>query len=387
MTVWNVIAAGSFHLSVDGVSQSETGLNFSGAANMNAVAAIINGALAGATCTWNSVYGYFDIRSNSTGASSSVSFATAGTGGTDISGLMGGLSTSSGAYLVQGLAAETALSAVTLLDQNFGQQWYGLVVLGAADADHIAIAPFIEGATNKHFYGITTQEAGVLVSGDSADIAAVLKATGYNHTAVQYSSSNAYAVVSLLARILTVDYTQNGSVITLMFKQEPGITAENLNANQITALEAKNCNVYVAYNNNTSIIEMGQTTSGQFIDTVIGADALALTLQTAGYNLLLTSPTKIPQTDAGTHQLVTTFAQVCAQFVNNGFIAPGIWQGQAFGSLQPGQNLSKGYYIYATPMSQQTAANRAARLSPSIQIAAKLAGAIHEANLVVTVNP
>ena len=41
-----------------------------------------------------------------------------------------------GAYQSNGIAAETALAAVTLFDTDFGQKWYGLAIAGAADADH-----------------------------------------------------------------------------------------------------------------------------------------------------------------------------------------------------------------------------------------------------------
>ena len=131
-------------------------------------------------------------------------------------------------------------------------------------------------------------------------------------TVVQYSSSTAYAVCSLLGRILTVNYSANNTVITLMYKQEPGIVPETLNATQITNLEAKNANVFVAYNNSTAIIERGTVASGDFLDVIIGTDWLALNIQTALYNLLYTSNTKIPQTDAGTNMLVTTIEGICS---------------------------------------------------------------------------
>lgn len=307
--------------------------------------------------------------------------------GTDISAMMGMTVASSGAYVANGVAAESAVAAAAIFDNMFGQQWYALTVCGAADSDHLALAAFCEATTNKHLYGVTTQEAGVLVSAVTTDIAAQLQALGYNKTVTQYSSNSAYAVNSLLGRQLTVDYTGNNTVITLMFKQEPGVQAENLNATQIAALEASNCNVYVAYNNNTTIIEPAKVCSGQFIDTIVGMDAFVIDVQTALFNRLYTSTTKIPQTDPGMHILATDIEGICQQYVNNGLFAPGTWTTGGFGTLNQGDFLPKGFYVYQPPVASQSASDRAARKSVPFQIAAKLAGAVHSVNFAVSVNP
>lgn len=316
-----------------------------------------------------------------------VSAATlAGGSGTDISAMLAALSTSSGAYVATGSAAETAVDAVTLFDQNYGQNWYGLTVLGASNADHLAIAPYIEAATSKHIYGVTTIEAGVISAVSTTDIAYQLKALAYKRTTVQYSSSNPYAVCSLLGRILTTDYNANQSVITLMYKQEPGIVAETLNVSQITALEDKKCNVFVEYNNDTAIIEQGVVSSGEFLDVITGTDWLALDIQTSVYNLLYTSTTKIPQTDAGNQLIVATIEAECSRAVQNGLLAPGTWTVGGFGTLSQNDFLPKGFYVYAPPIGLQNPADRSARKSVPIQIAAKLAGAIHTVSIIINVN-
>lgn len=390
MNNWTAITAGAFGIAIDGAaSVNISGLNFSANTSLNGVAATISAALTGATCVWNAAYQRFEFKSNTTGTASKISFLTAGTGtgATDISGMLGGLSTSSGAYVANGIAAETAVSAATLFDTNYGQQWYGLFICGvAADSDHLDVAALIEGANTKHAYGINHQAAGVLVATDTSNIAYQVKQLGYRKTITHYSSTSLYAVVSLLARILTTDYTANNTVITLMYKTEPGVVAENLNSNQLAALIGFNCNAFVNYNNNTAIIEPGVVASGDFIDTVFGADWLAIDIQNEVYNQLYSSPTKIPQTDAGNHILTTTIEAVCAQGVRNGLLAPGTWTQAGFGSLKQGDFLPKGYYVYAPPISQQNTADRAARKSVTFQVAAKLAGAIHTADVIVNIN-
>ena len=391
MSVWTAISAGSFKVAVNGGAAADiTGLNFSAQTNLNGVASVIQTALAaaytGSTCVYNSNYNRFELTSGTTGTSSAVSFLTSPATGTDIGAMLAGRAADGGSYLVPGIAAETALTCATTFDTNFGQSWYAMTILGAADADHVAVAGYLNATTNKHDYGVSTQDAGVLSSVSTTDIAYVLKQLGYRRSVVQYSSSSPYSVCSLLGRILTTNYNANNTVITLMYKQEPGIVAETLNSTQITNLEAKNCNVFVAYNNNTAIIEKGVASSGDFLDIITGTDWLALAIQNAVFNLLYTSTTKIPQTDPGNNLLVATIEGVCSQGVTNGLLAPGVWSSGGFGALSQGDYLPKGFYVYAPPVAKQLKADRDARKSVAIQIAAKLAGAIHTVDIMINVN-
>lgn len=385
LAAWNAVVNGGFSISIDGgAAQNLAALNFAAAANLNGVASIINAVLVGAVVTYNSVYNRFEVRSNTTGAISTVSFVTPGAG-VDISSMLG-LTLATGAYQANGIVAETALAAVTLFDQKFGRQWYALAILGAANADHLAVASYIEASTTKHFYVATTQEAGSISPVSTIDLAYLMSQARYAKSAVQYSSTNAYAAISMMGKQLTVNYSGSNTAQTLMYKQEPGIVPENLDQTAENALAAKNCNAFVQIDNNTNIIMPGVCSSGDFIDSLIGADALALAVQTDIYNPLYTNP-KVSQTDSGIHILTTIAEQTCLRFQNAAFLAPGIWTGPSFGSLQNGQLMEKGYYVYSPPIGQQSIASRAARLSSPIQIAAKLAGAVHTVDVSITVNP
>lgn len=387
---FTAVTSGGFTFTLNGgTATNVTGINLSGAANLSAVASLITAAtgVSGlATVVWNSTFSRFEITSATTGATSAVSFLTAPGSGTALGPLLGLLSSSSGAYQASGIAAETAVACVQFFDLNYGQTWYAAMVIGAVNADHLAIAAFLEATSNKHVYGVTTQEAGALVAATTTDIAYQLSQLAYNKTFVQYSSSNPYAVVSLLARILTVDYTGNQTVITLAFKNEPGIVAENINTTQADSLKAKKCNAFLAFENSTAIILTGAASSGVFIDIVIGTDWLATTLQAQMYNVLYTSVTKVPQTDAGVNLLVVACEAVCSQAVTNGLLAPGLWLSAGFGALAQNDFMPKGFYVYAPSVNSQNSTDRAARKSPPIQIAAKLAGAIHEISIAVVVN-
>lgn len=383
---FTAIVNGEFTYSLNGGAPVTTpAINLSTAANLPAVAALITAVTTGLVVTWNSNFQRFEAESLTAGPTSAVSFFSTPGGGTDISGMLG-MTAAAGAYQAAGMSAETAVACAALFDGNFGQTFYGLTMIGVANADHLAIAAYIEAGNNKHVYFVTTQEAGVLNSATTADIAYQLSQFAYKRTWVQFSSANPYAAVSAAARILTTDFTGNNTVITLMYKQEPGIIPESMNVTQVSALEAKKCNVFVEYNNATAIIEQGVTSSGIFLDIITGTDWLALTVQTALYNLLYTSTTKIPQTDRGSVQMVAVIEAICAQAVVNGLLAPGKWNSSGFGILAQGDFLAKGYYVYAQPVADQLLTDRAARKAVPIQVAAKLAGAVHTIAMSINVN-
>jgi Protein of unknown function (DUF3383) len=392
VATWAAISDGSFKVSINGASAvAITGLDFhtTPVTTLNGVATAITTALSshGApVVTYDATYRRFIITAADTGASSTISFLTTDTGvGTDISGMLAMRSTSSGAYTADGIAAESALACVTIFDTYWSDQWYGLAIPSAIDTDHSAVAGYIEAATAAHIYGVTSSDAAILTSSTSTNIAYTLKTAGYTHSLVQYSSTSAYAVLSLMARILTTDWTANNTAITLMYKSEPGITAETLTETQMGYLEGYNCNVFVQYNNNTAIIEPGKVSSGDYIDTIIGSDWLKTTVQTDLYDALKASTTKIPQTDPGMHILATIIEADCGQGVNNGLLAPGIWTGTSFGQIKTGDYLPKGFYVYQPSISSQSDADRAARKSVAFQVAAVLGGAVHTASVAINV--
>lgn len=389
MSTWTSINNGSFRVQLNvGAAVNVTGLNFTGAINLSAVAAIIQTGLPGSTVSWNATLSRFEFTSNTTGATSAVSFLTPASPatGTDISDKIGGRSTSSGAYIFAGQAAESALDAMIKLDTDYGQQWYAAMCPAADDNDHVELATYVEASENRHVYGVSTQDTGCLVPGDVSNIGYVFKLGGFKKSLVQYSGNSPYAVASLLGRAITTNFQGNNTVIDLMYKNEPGVVAEQINSTQAAALKSFNVNAFVSVANGTTIIQWGDMSSGDPIDVITGTDWLAIALQNACYNLLYTSTTKVPQTEAGSNLLVSTCESVCSQAVTNGLLAPGVWTNSGFGLLNQNDFLAKGFYVYAAPLSTQPVADRSARKAPPIQIAAKLAGAFRTVDISVTVN-
>ncbi|WP_312058776.1 DUF3383 family protein [Pantoea septica] len=283
---------------------------------------------------------------------------------------------------------ETLLQAVNaLLDYN---SWYGLHLAVDAeiyptDAELLQVCDAVESATTSRILAITSDDADILDSAASTDLASKLKAAIYSRCFIQYSSTSRYAAISAFGRAFTVNFTGSNTTITLKFKQLPGITYETLSTSQANALEAKNCNVYVYYENDTAILEQGVMSNGDFFDERHGLDWLQNAVQTADYNTLYSSTTKIPQTDAGTTTRMANIEKVLDQALDNGLFAPGIWTGGLMGQLSTGDTLTKGYYTWADTVDNQLQSDREARKGVPIQVAAKLAGAVHYGDVAITV--
>lgn len=316
---------------------------------------------------------------------SSVGFATTGSG-TDISVLLK-LTSATAISLIPGYAAETPVQCASIL-ANKSPNWYGLMFQASVEPtiqQSQDVAAFVQALDIKRIYGVTITDPNVLSSLVTTDLASLLMASGYTRSFTQYSS-NAYAIASFFGRAFSVNFDANKSTITLMYKQEPSIPGEELTTDQANTLQAKRCNVFVNYVNSTKIIQYGTMAGPAWFDEIHGLDWFENAVQTDCYNLLYTSPTKIPQTDAGANKFVTTIGAVCDQAVSNQLAAPGVWNQEGFGQLEQGQYLKSGYYIYAQPMALQAQADRDTRVAPPIQVALKLAGAIQELDVIIQVN-
>lgn len=281
---------------------------------------------------------------------------------------------------------ETLTEAVNAVLQY--TNWYGLGVADSEaidDAEWLAVASAIESASLSRILAITVSDPQTLDAASTADLASRLKAAKYARTFVQFSASSNYAALSAFSRAFTVNFNGSNTTITLKFKQEPGVTYEALTVNQAAALDAKNCNVFVYYQNDTAILQQGVMANGDFFDERHGLDWMQNYVQTNLFNMLYTSTSKVPQTDAGVTRLLANVEQSMDQTVTNGLVAPGIWSGGPVGQLASGETLTKGYYVYAQPLAEQAQADREARKAPLIQVACKLAGAVHYADVQINV--
>ncbi|MDD2775508.1 MAG: DUF3383 family protein [Gallionella sp.] len=279
-----------------------------------------------------------------------------------------------------------ALEALMLASTN----WYIAEVLDAnlttplVVADATSAAQAISAANPSRLLVFTSNDASILTS-TQTDIAYAMSQGKYSRVLTNYNSTGVDTGIAMMGIAATTNFNGSNTTQTLMFKSPVGVPAEDLTTPQNAALAGKNANAVVTYNNGSTFYQTGVMADGNFFDTVQGADWLANAIQIGQLNALIQNP-KLPQTDSGVNALISAVTAVLHQAVTNGYVAPGIWNGPAFGSIVTGQQLTTGYYIYVQPINTQTETTRQERIAPPMQIAVKLAGAIQSVSVLININ-
>lgn len=384
LALFNAITAGSFDITMDTVQNDVTGLNFSAAVDMDAVAAIIETALqaelggsyAASSCVYDQ--GRFFINSGSTGIASTISFlsTTDPLVGTDISSLLQ-MQQGEGTK-TDGIAAETITASLNAI-QNIDSDWYGLmftkevrdgVLVNAEDAV-VAAAAWCEARIKV--FGNTSNDLDVLDSVTTNDIASVLKLAEYRRTITTFSSyPNQYPSASILGRAFTVNFNQANSTLTLKFKQMPGITVEQLTQTQKAVLDSKNANCLISVGDRNMYAESFMA-SGVFFDEVHGIDWLQDAIQTNVYGYLLTRTTKVPYTNKGVAALEQQVIKALDEAVRNGLAAPGYTIDDEF--------LPNGYKTIIIPVEDINQSDVEQRFYPGLSFVVLGAGAIHRVQI------
>lgn len=387
---YTAITNGGLDISINGVNRQIFALNLSGAADLPAVAALMQTKLAAAvastTCTYDATNKRFVVTvAGTTGTGSTIGFAVAPTGGstpTDVSTLFA-FTNVAGAQLTQGIAIET-VTAAWAANAAWDSGWYGMDICSTVVQDIKDSMAFAQ--ANGYFFVSGFADANAMDSAATSDLSYFAKNLNYDHVALFFDNVNPDKGLGMqgLAEMLNTDYTQPNSVKTLHGKQAVGYAPLVVSETQRLALEGKNCN-YLANFGAYAMFSPGKVANGRFIDEVIGLDWFAAQAQNNVFTEIVTTTTKIPQTDEGAARLVKAITLACESAKTAGLFAPGVWTGPDTGEIKNGQFLPLGYYVFAAPVSSQSASDRAARKSPPLTAIAILAGAIHSAAVGVTI--
>ena len=274
--------------------------------------------------------------------------------------------------------------------------FYGILMdgeLGTSDASEFAqLSAYCESIGKTLFYASSAITD--LLPGSVLDLVRQAK---QNHTRCFYYGNpllNGASVqqtqrfaAAYAGRALSVDFTGSRTATTMHLKQLVNITPDTtLNQTYLTQAQTAGVDVYVNESGYSCLFTSG---ANVFFDEVYNKDWLKFALQTNGFNYLAGSNTKIPQTEEGMAGLKDAYRKAAVLAVKNGVAAPGSWTASdTFGDpVSLKKNITDiGYYIYSSPVAEQSSADRADRKAPLIQIAIKLAGAIHSSSVLVVVN-
>jgi hypothetical protein len=385
LAAFKAILDGRFRITVGATTVNATAIDFSGAADMAAVAALISAKVAGTTITWDAVGKRFVVTAAATGVASNIGFVTdQGGAGTFIGGsimLQDGQASATPGSAAVTIPAETLPEAFAAL-QDVNPGWYAAAVAdaGLTDDEIEAASDWIQAAPSK-IIGFTTTNADQ-IEDDPDNIYRVLFDKKNDRTVALYDKTDSYGVLSMLARGLSVNFAANNSTITLKFKQLPSVAADDLTLTEANKCRALGINFY-AYFDESPMVAEGTMIGGRFFDEVQILDWFVDGAQKEVFSALYSSPTKIPLTDAGNHKLIARVQKVCREGVNNGAFAPGVWNGDGFGALETGDRLEDGFYVWADTVDNLSTSDREARRTTPIQVALKLASATHSVDVLV----
>ena len=381
LALFTAITDGSFAISIDGGAADIIAINFTGDTNLTDVAATIEAKLQAIvtlpfpTSTVTYEDGRFFIQSGTTGATSTISFSTvvSPASGTDISSLLQ-MQQGEGTK-ADGIDPETITESLDAIEQA-SSDWYGLIftkeirdgaVVNTEDAV-VAAAAWVQ-ARVKVFFN-TSNDLDVLDSVTTNDIISTLNASSSTRTLSTFSSLvNSYPGASIAGRAFTVDFSQPNSTITLKFKQGPGISAETLTENEKSVLDSKRGNAF--FNVGGDTVMYGESVMGGdfFFDEIHGTDWLTDAVEKEVFGYMVSRPSKVPYTDAGTAALEQQTIKILDEAVRNGLVAAG--------ETIDGVFLPNGYVTTTVPVADTSQSEKDARQYNGLSFIALGAGAIH----------
>lgn len=276
---------------------------------------------------------------------------------------------------------QTPQQAMAALQEVYSG-WYAAAFADELSDAHIeAVGDWVL-AQDKKIAAFTTKKADHLNKDLATNPFKILRDKQNHRVLAMYDKNDDHAILSALARALSVNFAANNSTITLKFKQLPGVTADALTLTEVEKCKALGLNYYTYFDQSAMFAE-GTVANGRFFDEVHGLDWFVDAVEKEVFTVLFQSASKVPYTDAGTARLMAAVEKVCLEGVSNGLLAPGIWSGDPFGKLNVGQRLESGYYVWADSVDNASSSDRENRKAPPIQVALKLAGAIHSVDVIV----
>lgn len=334
----------------------------------------------------------FNITSVGTGSATSLTLSASA--GTDIAPLLNFIYETEVGTDAEVLD-EPILDAVTRIQDDVAFQGI-LLTQELSDVDLKALSAGIQGTNRLLFVGKSnlTAIAGVFTDIKNASEHQTRCLAYYNsgnNTLTDQRSARKFAS-AYAGRGMSTNFAGAGTAITMNLNELVTILPDpyirgTVKETLIQSAETAGVDIYVGDpNGQKGVISNG---ANLFYDEIYNRIWFKGALQVSGYNVLKTTPTKIPQTETAMTFLKNALARVCEQAVTNGYVANGSWTlPDTFGDPERFLNniLTNGFYIYSQPVVLQDPADRASRKAPLVQIAIKSAGAIHSVDLLININ-
>lgn len=394
------ITNGSFNIFIDGATHNITALDFSTATTVASVATIIQVALvaavAGTTCIAHvdplgTGSTQFLISSPSTPPSvSTISFLlpVSPAAGTDISGalFMNGLegsASSSDGYLPSTTDLSEELDLIATALNCFGVTAYGWVLDSTYRSNTVLQASAAAWAEPRlAILGLMSSSVSAITSGDTSDIASIIKPFSYIRTFVEYHPSlSAFPDMAILAIMLSVNYDLKDSTITAKFKDLLGVATVGITTTELDVLDFKRYNVFTLVGSGNRIFREGiESSLDWFMDDLVNVDNLVKDMQIGVYSVFKRSG-KVPYNVRGQLLIEEAMTEVSLKYVNNGMLS----SRQVLDvTAKVGFKTEPPFSIIPTPLASVSQTDRDNRIGPPMQEIIRSAGAWHELAINIT---
>lgn len=372
------ITTGAMKITIDGSVVTLSGLDFSGATSVSDVADVINTALdTSGTC---SVYhDNIIIKSATTGASSTISYASAPASGTDVSAILG-LTEAAGASYADGYAAGTIadeMQAIADSATRAGYFFYGWVLDSAYrdTEDQLTAAKWVNARSFRAVGAYCTNNPNAFDASSTANNGYKATEEGLNTACFVYDDNEqVYPEISYLANFLAVNYSSEDSTIAGKFKDADGIAAVNFPniESNVATLNARRINTITGVVGQTLKFfrEGNQSGSAWSTDGWVNVCNFISELEIEILNVFLRNK-KVTYTINGQNLLIAAASKICNKYQKNGSFADRIVEDT---TSETGYTVIPACQIDIQELSATTAAQRAAHIGTPITITVQDAG-------------
>lgn len=392
LAAFKAVTDGAMKITIDGAEKTATAVDLSSATSLSEVIQTIATALTGCTGSYDSTTNTFTLTSSTDGASSTVSFASAGDDGTDLSAMLC-MTQAEGAVLSQGVDAMTeaaTLNAICAVTANWAQFTTLWEVTKQAEAEAYAAWADID---DDYVYVFWSSDQNMESTLTQASTIAKAIQDKYNCVFMIYSLDFSTAAFAL-AYPATIKWDATQGMKVIFGKSASGLSPMVTDEQVATALDDLGVSYvgqFATRNDEFIIANRGELTGSMygFYDTLIGSIWLRSKLQTSIMNGFATV-NRAPYNDIGYTMLKSWCQDPITQAKNAGVIDEGIslsesqksqilqetGDSEAAGDLQ-----SKGYFLQVL---DPGASVRAQRGSPVAALYYAYGGSIQKVELPVT---
>jgi len=278
------------------------------------------------TVTYDAITASFVVTSSTTGANSSIDYAT----GT-IANVFH-LTQASGAQLSQGAIPATALGVMSNVVATT-QDWVSFATAfdpdgGSGNAQKLALAQWCNGQGNRYVYVAWDTDIGATQQNNSTCLGQLIEAANLSGTVALYSPTQGAALASFfMGAIASIDFTELNGRTTLAFRSQTGLVADITNATIASTLEGNGYNYYGVWStaNDRFTFAYSGSIGGPFawIDSYIDQVWMNNQFQLA-LMVLLTSRKSIPYNMQGYGQIKAACQDVINQAVDFGAVRAGV---------------------------------------------------------------